>query len=98
MSSLRANASRRRWLAGDVGEDPQLDLAVVRRDQPRALLGDEGGADLAPGSVRIGIACRFRFVVERRPVEAAAWLKVVCRRPSRSEISCGSGPRYVLTS
>ena len=35
--------------------------------------------------MRIGIACRFGFVVERRPVDAAAWLKVVCSLPSLSE-------------
>ena len=35
-------------LAGDVGEDPQLDLRVVGRDQRGALLGDEAAADLAP--------------------------------------------------
>ena len=34
-------------LAGDVGEDAQLDLRVVRRDEPVARLGHEGGADLA---------------------------------------------------
>jgi hypothetical protein len=35
-------------LAGDVGEDAQLDLGVVRRDEPVAGLGDEGAPDLAP--------------------------------------------------
>ena len=36
-------------LAGDVGEHAQLDLRVVDRDQHVAGLGDEAGADLAPG-------------------------------------------------
>ena len=44
-----------------------------------------------PSSVRIGIACRFGLVVERRPVAATAWLMVVCRRPS-SAISVGQRP------
>src|SRR5262249_41593704 len=35
-------------LAGDVGEDPQLDLRVVGRDQLVPRLGDEGRADLPP--------------------------------------------------
>jgi hypothetical protein len=43
--------------------------------------------------VRIGIACRFGFVVESRPVDATVWLKVVCSRASVSESSDGSGPR-----
>ena len=51
-----------------------------------------------PSSVRIGIAWRFGFVVESRPVDATVWLKVVCRRASSSEMSEGSGPRYVLSS
>ncbi len=32
-------------LVGDVGEDPELDLAVVGGEQPVALFGDEAGAD-----------------------------------------------------
>ena len=32
----------------DVRQKPQLDLAIVRRDQHMAGLGDEGRADLAP--------------------------------------------------
>ena len=50
-----------------------------------------------PISVRIGIDWRLGFVVERRPVAATVWLKVVCRRPS-SPIMSGSGCRYVLRS
>ena len=48
--------------------------------------------------MRIGIDCRFGSDVERRPVAATVWLNVVCRRPSDSEISDGSGPRYVFRS
>jgi hypothetical protein len=47
--------------------------------------------------VRIGIDCRFGFVVDSRPVDAMCWLIVVCRRPS-SPSSWGSGWRYVLRS
>ena len=50
-----------------------------------------------PSSVRIGIDWRFGFDVERRPVDATVWLKVVCSRPS-SPMSDGSGPRYVFSS
>jgi len=46
-----------------------------------------------PSSVRIGIDCRFGSEVDRRPVAATVWLKVVCSRPSASEMSEGSGPR-----
>ena len=46
-----------------------------------------------PRSVRIGIDCRFGFVVDSRPVAATAWLNVVWSRPSRSEINDGSGSR-----
>ncbi len=51
-----------------------------------------------PSSVRIGIACRFGFVVDSLPVTAAVWLIVVCSRPSSGEIRLGSGPRYVFRS
>ena len=49
-------------LAGDVREDPQLDLRVVGREQPVALLGDEGRADLAPelGADRDRLQVRVR--------------------------------------
>ena len=46
-----------------------------------------------PGfSVRIGIAWRFGFDVDSRPVAATPWLKWVCSLPS-SPSSVGSGPR-----
>ena len=44
-----------------------------------------------PISVRMGIDCRFGFVVDNRPVDATVWLNVVCRRPSVSEMSEGNG-------
>src|SRR5205807_8747315 len=36
------------WLTGHVREDAQLDLRVVRRQQPMPRLGDECGANLLP--------------------------------------------------
>ena len=78
-------------LAGDVREDPELDLAVVRGQQA-SLVGDERRADALPEPVRTGIDCRFGLVVESRPVAATAWL-IVVSRPSRSSISSGSGRR-----
>ena len=47
MSRPSSNAFLSCGNVGDVREHAQLDLAVVGRDQLRALLGDEGGADLA---------------------------------------------------
>ena len=54
-------------LAGDVREDPQLDLRVVGRQQLRALLGDERRADLA---AELG-ADRDRLEVRARRREPA---------------------------
>ena len=50
-----------------------------------------------PSSVRIGIACRFGFDVESRPVAATAWLIVVCRRAVLAD-QRRQRPRYVLIS
>ena len=85
-------------LAGDVGEDAQLDLRVVRGQEPVSRLGDEALRISRPSSVRMGIACRFGLEVERRPVEKTPWLKVVCSLPSSGEMRLGRGPRYVLRS
>ena len=48
MSSPSAKARLQRRNVGDMGEDAQFDLAVVGRDELRALRRDEGAADLAP--------------------------------------------------
>ena len=37
--------------------------------------------------------CRFGFVLERRPVAAVTWLKVVWMRPLSGSISSGSASR-----
>ena len=92
MSSPPANASRSFGSPGDVREDAQLDLGVVGGE--RAGCPDSATNALLisrPSSVRIGIAWRFGFVVESRPVAATSWLKCVCRRPSSGEIRLGSG-------
>ena len=47
MSTPSAKACLQLRDVGDMGEHAQLDLAVVGRDQLVALVGDEGGADLA---------------------------------------------------
>ena len=54
-------------LAGDLGQQPQLDLRVVGADQQVAGLGDEAGADLAP---------------ERRPDRDVLQVRVVRREPA----------------
>jgi hypothetical protein len=41
---------------------------------------------------------RFGSEDDRRPVAATAWWKVVCSRPSASEISAGSASTYVERS
>jgi len=52
MSAPRAKASRRCSFAGDVGQDAQLDLRVVGREQGHVgRAGDEGPAD-APAELR----------------------------------------------
>lgn len=74
---------------GDVGQDAQLDLGVVGRQDPMAVGGDEGGTDAAPSSVRTGMFWRFGSLEERRPVVVAASEKVVWIR---------SVPRSAATS
>src|SRR6185312_15673898 len=51
-----------------------------------------------PSSLRIGMFWRFGFVLDRRPVVVAVWLKVVCSRPVLGRMSSGSASRYVLLS
>ena len=75
---------------GHVGQHAQLDLAVVGRDQLLARLRDEGGADLRPSRVRIGMFCRFGSVEESRPVEVEASEKQVWMRPVSASMCCGS--------
>ena len=82
-------------LAGDVREDPQLDLAVVGRDQPGALLGDEGGADLAaelrPDRDRLQVRIRRREAAGRgrRLVEGRVQASVVLGEQLRQRTEIG---------
>ena len=55
-------------LAGDVGEDAQLDLRVVGGDQAAPVLGDEAAADLA---------------AELRPDRDVLEVRVGARQPAR---------------
>ena len=86
-------------LAGDVREDAQLDLRVVgatragARARRRTRSGSRARARCGSGSPA-GSGSTSRA----GPVDATAWLKCVCRRPSSREISDGSGWRYVLSS
>ena len=63
-----------RRVPGEVRQDPQLDLGVVRDDEPEARRRDEGLPDLAPGGradrdvLEVGI--RGREPARRRDVLA----------------------------
>ena len=74
-------------VARHVGEDPQLDLAVVGGQEGHVgRAGHEGPPDPpAERRVRIGMFWRFGSEDERRPVAATAWWNVVWRRPSAAE-------------
>ena len=69
MSSPRRERLAQLRLAGDVREDPQLDLRVVGRESREPGLGDEGAADLA---AELG-ADRDRLEVRVRGREPARW-------------------------
>jgi hypothetical protein len=58
--------------AGDMGEDAQLDLGIVERDQHLARIGDEGLADAPALLGADGMFCRFGSVEASRPVFAPA--------------------------
>ena len=81
-------------LAGDVGEDAQLDLVVVGGEQAhaRARRRSRRGPG-RPISERIGMFWRFGLVLESRPVVVATWLKVVWMRPVSGSIRPGSASR-----
>ena len=53
---------------GNLGQQPQLDLRVVGRDELRPRVRDEGAPDLAPLLGRIGMFCRFGSDDDNRPV------------------------------
>ena len=80
-------------LVGDVGEDPQLDLAVVGGEQAGARSATKQARIGRPISVRIGMFWRFGLVLESRPVAVAVWLKVVWTRPVSGSIRSGRESR-----
>ncbi len=70
-------------------EEPQLDLAVIGRDQAVALLSHEGAADGRPSSVRIGMFWRFGSEEGAGPWWlAASENEVWTRSVSRSACCC----------
>ena len=86
-------------VARHVGEDPQLDLAVVGRDQASGPAPPATNARRIrrPSGVRIGMFWRFGSDDDRRPVAATAWWNVVWSRSSAA-ISVGSASTYVERS
>jgi hypothetical protein len=60
-----------------VGEDAQLDLVVVGGQQRMPAAATKQLRTGARSPMRIGMFWRFGFVLERRPVAVATWLKVV---------------------
>ena len=77
-------------VAGHVGEDPELDLAVVGGDERRVgRARDEGVPDAPAERVRIGMFWRLGSDDDSRPVAATAWWNSVWSRPS-GPISVGS--------
>lgn len=66
---------------GDMREQPEFDLAVVRADEDIALVRDERGVDLPPSSVRMGMFCRLGSLDDKRPVDVDAIAYDVCTRP-----------------
>ena len=73
MSRPSAKACLQLRDVGDVGEQPQLDLAVVGRDElvPGSARRRRVRI-LRPSSVRIGMFCRFGSDEDSRPVVVAA--------------------------
>jgi hypothetical protein len=55
-----------------MGEDAQLDLRIIERDQHLAGLGDEGLPNAPPFLGADGMFCRFGSVEASRPVFAPA--------------------------
>ena len=71
-----------RLVLREVGQDAQLDLAVVGREDQVPRLGHERLADAAPSAVRMGMFCRLGSDDESRPVAATvcwneAWMRPV---------------------
>ena len=72
---------------GHMGQQPQLDLAVIALTSTWPGCGGEGAADAPPSSVLMGMFWRFGSLDDSRPVVVAAMVKVVWTRPVRGSIS-----------
>ena len=77
-------------VAAEVGQQPQLDLRVVGRQQQPALAraGTPGGS-AGPCSRRTGMFCRFGSLELSRPVAATVWLNEAWTRPVFGLTSAG---------
>jgi len=64
--------ARQQRIAAEVGQQAQLDLRIIRREQLRSRRGGEGARISRPSSVRVGMFCRFGLIEESRPVATAA--------------------------
>ena len=70
----------------DVGEQAQLDLAVVSRNNLLPRCGHEGGADFPPVLGADRDVLQVRVEDDRRPVVVAASAKEVCTRSVRGSM------------
>ena len=72
-SSCEAEGREQSEVLGEVSQDAQLNLVVVRdREQP-ALGGHEGVAQSATLARAHGMLCRLGLSEESRPVRATTW-------------------------
>ena len=69
------------FVARGVGQNAQVDLGVIRREQFIALGRDESPPNLLAQGLRMGMFCRFGSRLERRPVAVPVWSKWVWTRP-----------------
>ena len=70
MSRSSANACCNASSLAEVGQQSQLDLRVVRRQQRPALRRQKRLANLSPLSLRMGMFCKFGSLLTSRPVDA----------------------------
>ena len=62
-------------ILGVMGENPQLDLRVIRRqERPAGNPATNAWRIWPPSSVRIGMFCRLGSLELSRPVAATTWL------------------------
>lgn len=70
-----------RLLAAEVGQNSELDLGVVGREEAPAGSGTKASRIRRPSSVRMGMFWRLGEAEESRPVAVTSWLKDVWIRP-----------------